>query len=139
MATILAHITIKEGSEAAFEAIARTLHRASHDTETHLRAYGYWRGAEPRTYYTLLSFDSYLGFLEHQTSDHHEEASPGLGACIESMRLEWVDPIGGASTFVPTGSQPVPEGSSELMVKYAKRFPAAIADWWTTRRSAIDR
>jgi quinol monooxygenase YgiN len=134
MATILAHITIKEGREAEFESIARTLHQSSHATETHLRAYGYWRGAEPRTYYTLLSFDSYLGFLEHQTSDHHEAASPGLGACIETMRLEWVDPIEGASTFVRTESQEVPAGASDLTVKYSQRFPAAVASWWAALR-----
>jgi quinol monooxygenase YgiN len=135
MATILAHITVREGRLNEFEELARTLHRASHDSETHLRAYGYWRGAEPRTYYTLLSFDSYLGFLEHQTSDHHEAASPGLGGCIESMRLEWVDPIQGASTFVSTDSEPLPANANELTVRYSKRFPAALAPWWSEQRA----
>lgn len=134
MATILAHITIRDGKEAEFEALAQTLHGASHATEPHLRAYGYWRGSEPRTYYTLLAFDSFLDFIRHQTSDHHETASPMLGSCIEGMRLEWVDPVQGASTLPSTASQDVPADADELTARYAKRFAAQIAEWWSPLR-----
>ena len=133
MATILAHITIRSGKEAEFEAIAQKMHTASHATEPHLRAYGYWRGSEPRTYYTLLAFDSFLDFIAHQTSDHHETASPQLGGCIEAMRLEWVDPIQGASTLPPTASQDTPADADELTARYAKRFATQVADWWPPR------
>jgi quinol monooxygenase YgiN len=134
MATILAHITIREGKQAEFEALAKTLHTASHATEPHLRAYGYWRGSEPRTYYTLLAFDSFLDFINHQTSDHHETAAPALGGCIEGMRLEWVDPIQGASTLPPTAAQDTPADADELTAKYAQRYAAKIADWWSDFR-----
>lgn len=131
MATILAHIRVKEGAEAAFEAVARTLHDATHTLETGVRRYEYWRGAEPRSYYTLLSFDDFAAFIEHQTSDHHEEASPALGGLFESFRLEWVDPVPGASTLAPTATQDLSGSPDELTRTYARRFAAQIADWWS--------
>lgn len=134
MATILAHLTIKEGAEARFEAIAKELHRASHSSETGLRAYGYWRGAAPRTYYTLLAFDDFHGFMRHQTSDHHEAASPDLGQVMESIRLEWVDPVQGASTLPPTEMQEPPDDADELTKRYAKRYAAHVAEWWKALR-----
>ena len=63
MATILAHITVRPGTEADFEALARTLYEGTHATESAVRHYEYWRGSEPRTYYTLLSFDDHRGFI----------------------------------------------------------------------------
>ena len=135
MATILAHITIRPGCEGRFERIAAELHRTTHANEQGTRAYGYWRGAAPRHYYTLLSFDDFLTFIAHQTSEHHETASPALGSVIEAIRLEWVDPVQGASTFVPTVSQAVSENADELTKKYAVRFAAEIADWWLPLRS----
>lgn len=135
MATILAHITIKAGAEARFEALAKELHRSTHATEHGVRAYGYWRGSDPRTYYTLLSFDDFPTFIAHQTSPHHELASPALGEVIEAMRLEWVDPIEGASTFVPTVAAPVADDADELTQRYAKRFAAQIAQWWMPFRT----
>lgn len=135
MATILAHITVRAGSEAQFEALARELFVGTHTTETGVRAYDYWRGATPRTYYTLLSFEDFPTFIAHQTSGHHEAASPELGAVVETMRLEWVDPIAGASKFVPTEDKAIPSGSDELTIRYAKRFAAQVADWWLALRA----
>jgi len=132
MATILAHITVRPGSEAEFEALARRLYEGTHSTETAVRHYEYWRGSEPRTYYTLLSFDDHRGFITHQTSDHHESASPELGRMIESLRLEWVDPVPGASALNPTAMQtPLPD-ADQLTRDYTDRFAAVIADWWAT-------
>lgn len=136
MATILAHIVIREGKEAEFESIAATLHEASHSTEDRLRAYGYWRAQQPRTYYTLLAFDDYLGFMAHQTSSHHEDAATLLGDCIESMSLEWVDPIDGASKLVASNPQDLPVDASPLLVRYAERLPTQVAQWWGPLRSA---
>ena len=136
MATILAHIVIKEGKEADFETIAATLHQESHASENRLRAYGYWRGQEPRTYYTLLAFDDYLGFMAHQTSDHHEDAAGGLRDCIESMSLEWVDPIDGASKLAPSNPQNLPDDAPPLVVRYAAMIPAKVAAWLGPARDA---
>ena len=134
MATILAHITVKPGTEARFEEIARELHAGTHSTETGVRHYEYWRGADPRTYYTLLAFDDHRTFIGHQTSPHHETASPALGGVIESMRLEWVDPITGASDLPPTEHQDAPDGADELTAKYTQRFAAQVAEWWLEQR-----
>ena len=132
MATLLAHITVRPGSEAEFEAVARTLYERTHATETAVTYYEYWRGADPRTYYTLLSFDDHRAFIAHQTSDHHESASPQLGRMIESLRLEWVDPVPGASALSPTRMQPPLPDADQLTVDYTDRFAAVIAEWWST-------
>lgn len=134
MATLLAHITVRSGSEGEFEALARWLHERTHATESEVRRYEYWRGSEPRTYYTLLAFDDHRAFIAHQTSDHHETASPQLGSLIERLRLEWLDPVGGACELPPTVMQPAPADCDDLTVAYTARFAAVIADWWTPLR-----
>lgn len=133
MATLLAHITVRPGAEAEFEELARRLYERTHATETGVRRYEYWRGSEPRTYYTLLSFDDHRAFIEHQTSDHHEDASPELGRAIEHLRLEWLDPVEGASDLPPTAMQDPPPDASELVLTYTDRFAAVIAPWWPAR------
>ena len=136
MATLLAHITVRPGAEAEFEAVARTLYDRTHSIETGVRHYEYWRGAEPRTYYTLLSFDDHRAFIAHQTSDHHEAASPVLRGLVESLRLEWVDPVPGASELPPTEMQDAVPGADELVVAYTDRFAATVAEWWQTIETA---
>jgi len=128
MATFLAKIKILEGREAAFEATAQEMFEATHKHEPTCRRYEYWRGAEPRTYYCLESFDDYLGFMNHQTSPHHE--APDFGSMIEEMELEWVDPIQGASDLVATEPQDVPADASDLMKQYAANMPVEKQDWW---------
>lgn len=135
MATILAHITVRPGAEARFEEVARKLYEATHAEEPNVTRYEYWRGATERTYYTLLSFPAFVDFLTHQTSDHHESASPALGELIEALRLEWVDPIEGASPLTQTAQQALPDGASELMQQYAVRFAPQIAEWWELSRA----
>ncbi len=134
MATILAHLTIKPGSEERFEEIARELHDGTHELETKVLRYEYWRGDKPRTYYTLLSFDDHRAFIEHQVSDHHELASPLLGEVCESIRLEWVDPIQESSPLPPTNAQDAPADADELTATYAERYAARVADWWLSLR-----
>lgn len=135
MATILAHIHVNAGREREFEAIARELHGATHEQESRVRAYEYWRGATPGLYYCLLAFDDFTAFLEHQTSEHHESASPGLGALIRDMRLEWVDPVADASTFPPTDMQDLPAHANALSQRYHRIFAAVIQDWWQALRT----
>jgi quinol monooxygenase YgiN len=131
MATILAHITVKPGCADRFERIAADLYRATHDHEDHVRRYEYWRGAEPNTYYTLLSFDTFADFIAHQTSDHHESASPQLGEVLAGIHLEWVDPLPGASPLAPTSDGgPPPDDADQLTRRHWQRFAAQVADWW---------
>lgn len=134
MATILAHLKVKEGSERAFEEISRDLYQASHAGEEGLLRYEYWRGSEPRTYYTLLSFADFAAFIAHQTSDHHEAASPKLGAVLEGLRLEWVDPLDDASPLLPTEAQDLSAAEDALTRLYAQRFAAQVAPWWIPLR-----
>lgn len=131
MATILAHITVKPGCAARFEQIAAELYRATHDHEPNVRRYEYWRGAEPDTYYTLLSYDTFAEFIEHQASDHHETASPQLSEVLAGIRLEWVDPLPDASPLGRTrASGSPPEDVEQLSRRYWQRYSAQIADWW---------
>jgi len=134
MTTILAHITVKAGCEAEFEAIASKLYAESHELEPDIRRYEYWRGADERTYYTLLSFDDQQAFITHQTSDHHEIASPQIGTVVEAIKLEWVDPMTNASPLAPTNAQDAPADADELTTLYTERFAAQVADWWLSLR-----
>ncbi len=138
MVTLLAHIKVVPGTEARFERIAAELHRRTHADEADVRRYEYWRGDEPSTYYCLESFPDLLGFLAHQTSDHHEAAGPKYQGIIESMRLEWVDPLGTASPLTPTNTAPLPDGASELTARYYERFAAVEAQWWQPLRDVTD-
>jgi quinol monooxygenase YgiN len=134
MATLLAHITVQPGAERQFEDIARRLYERTHAVETGVLRYEYWRGATPRTYYTLLAFDDHRAFIAHQTSDHHESDSPALGQVIERLRLEWVDPVAGASPLPATEAQGALAGAPDLVVEYTDRFAAAVAEWWLALR-----
>ncbi len=132
MATILAHITIKPGKLEDFERTIRELHEATHRLEPGCRRYEYWRGAAPNSYYCLLSFDDFLAFLNHQTSDHHD--APDFGSMLETIKLEWVDPVQGASPLVPTEPQALPDDASEKFRKAAPMYEVAVADWWLPLR-----
>jgi quinol monooxygenase YgiN len=127
---------VKPGAERRFEAVARDLHRATHEHETAVLRYEYWRGAEPGSYYGLLSFTDNDGFLTHQTSEHHEAASPAIGELVESVRLEWVDPIGSSSPLPATRPTTVPEGAGDLWRRYARWFAVEEATWWLPLRAA---
>jgi hypothetical protein len=120
--------------EARFEQIVTELYRATHAGETAVRRYEYWRGAEPGTYYSLLSFDDFVGFLAHQSSDHHSAASDPLHDVTESIELEWVDPVSTASPLPPTEVQPLPAGASELAAHYHRRFSDIAPPWWLPLR-----
>lgn len=134
MATFLAHILIHPGREEEFERIAAELHAGTHEHERHMRRYEYWRAAEPSSYYALASFDSFDAFLEHQTSDHHESAVAALREVTAAMKLEWLDPVPGASDAAATDVSPLPEDASELAANYHARFSAdVVAGWWPPR------
>lgn len=135
MATLLVHITVKEGSESAFEDIARDLFSVSHSKEPGLVRYEYWRGTEPRSYYAHLSFRDFSAFIAHQTSDHHESSSPEISRVVESVRLEWVDPISGASPLGSTVAQDLSDSGDALTRRYARVLEARIASWWLPLRS----
>ncbi len=133
MATILAHIHIHPGKENDWETLCQKLWAATQDERGKLQ-YQYWRGQTPNLYYCLLSFEDFNAFIEHQTSGHHEEASPLMQDMIADMTLEWVDPVQGASELPSTNSQALPEGADALTTEYHSLFAATIADWWQQLR-----
>ncbi len=137
MATLLAHIRVRPGAEKRFEQIARELHDATHACERDVRRYEYWRGAEPGTYYTLESFDEFAGFFEHEASPHHEAALPALREVLQDIRLEWVDPIVGASPLKPTDLTPRAD-AIDLDEAERDRYGAKVQDWWRPLRAADD-
>jgi quinol monooxygenase YgiN len=130
MATLFAHIQIKAGQEPAFEALCQTLHERSHAEDSGLIRYEYWRSGTPGLYYCLLVFEDYRSFMAHQTSAHHEDAVPALHQAIESMRLEWLDPVPGASDLPATREQSLSDDASPLAKRYAETIPVQIAAWW---------
>ena len=135
MATILAHITVQEGKEKEFEEVLHRLWRSTHEHEDHVLRYEYWRGAEKNQYYGLLSFNDYNGFLEHQTSDHHETDAKLLTHLFTDFRVEWIDPISTASPLPETNMQPLIADASDLWKAYYERMPAAVATWWLALRA----
>jgi len=135
MSTILAHIKIKKGMEARFEEVEAELWNLTHTKEENVRRYEFFRGAEEGQYYGLLSFDDFNGFVKHQASPHHEEAS-GLGEVIESINLEWVDAVSNCSDLAPTDYQPIFDGANEVQQKYHTNFAPDVQDWWRAVRGS---
>lgn len=132
MATILAHIEVFQGKEREFEGTVKELYEATHRLEPKCRRYEYWRGEKPGTYYCLLSFEDFRAFLAHQTSDHHE--APDFGSLLEGIRLEWLDPVQGASDLAPTAEQPIPDDADPLTRQYAETHGVVMQDWWKRLR-----
>ena len=134
MATILAHIRVQPGRAAEFEKVARALYKGTHENEKRFHHYEYWRGAEPGLYYCLLAFEDFLAFLEHQTSDHHETQGAELGPLVSDIKLEWVDPVAGASKLPPTDMQELPTDANELTRRYHEAYAATVQEWWQALR-----
>jgi quinol monooxygenase YgiN len=133
MATILAHIHVQPGREREWEALVRELYAATQGEQGKLQ-YQYWRGNQPCLYYCLLSFEDFNRFIAHQTSDHHEQASPKMQELIADMKLEWVDPVTGASELPATDTKALPATADELTTRYHELFAADVALWWLPLR-----
>jgi quinol monooxygenase YgiN len=135
VATFLAHIKVHEGKEKRFEELAKDLFSATHENEEDVVRYEYWRGSESQTYYTSASFKDYLGFLKHQASSHHEEVASELREITVEIKIEWIDPILGASELVETNHQTPPSELGELATSYSERMPANAQPWWLELRN----
>tara|TARA_B100001996_G_scaffold278064_1_gene218571 strand:+ start:354 stop:761 length:408 start_codon:yes stop_codon:yes gene_type:complete len=135
LATFLAHIKVHEGKEKRFEEIAKDLFSSTHENEDDVVRYEYWRGSESQTYYTSASFKDYLGFLKHQVSSHHEELASELREITTEIKIEWIDPIQGASQLVETNHQTPTSELGELAASYSERMPANAQPWWLELRN----
>ena len=133
MTTLLAHIRIKPGKEAKWEAIMRDMVAQTAASETGVRRYEYWKAQEPNAYYCLLSFDDKWAFYAHQMSEHHE--GHDFGDVLAGIELEYLDPVKGAGGGLPTTLDPaLPDDASEAMRTAQARFPLAIPAWWSGRQ-----
>jgi quinol monooxygenase YgiN len=131
MTTIIAHITIKEGSEAQFESIMQDMVARTLTEETGVLRYEYFKGQTPNFYYCLLSFKDKWAFYDHQNSDHHE--GHDFGAVIEHIHLEYVDPVSKANPLPKTVDAPLEPHHNESLQRAARLYPLTIADWWAAR------
>ena len=133
MTTLLAHIRIKPGTEAKWEAIIADMVARTFATEHGVKRYEYWKGQEPNSYYCLLSFADKWAFYAHQMSDHHE--GHDFGAVLESIKLEYVDPVeGSGGGLAPTRDPALPADASAAMKTAQERFPLDIPAWWSSRK-----
>ncbi|MFN0096675.1 MAG: putative quinol monooxygenase [Dehalococcoidia bacterium] len=137
MATLLVKLKVKPGMEARYEEIQADLYQKTHDLEKGIvRAYEAWRGEEEGTYYCLLSYDTYYSFMkDHQTSPHHEDATPPLLDCFAAESIEWLDPVGGASPLPPTNPETLPAEASDLIKTYDAGMGFKLPAWWSRVRA----
>ncbi|MEC7924271.1 MAG: antibiotic biosynthesis monooxygenase [Actinomycetota bacterium] len=134
MSTLLAKAKLKPEFEDFFEDIAREVFQATHDNESAMVRYEYFRGTDDRTYYVLLSFENFEGFMEHQVADYHHNVD--FMDCFEEFRLEWVDPIEGASPLVQSETQGTLDDSrNDRWNQYVENHSEATPKWWLSQRS----
>ena len=134
VSTLLAHVKIKHGLEDHWEGIAQRVFSATHDNEDGCVRYEYWRGFEPRTYYVLLSFQSFDDFMIHQVADYHHNTD--FRDCFEDFNLEWVDPIEDASPLINSEtSGETKEDKGEVWNNYVRNHSSEIPEWWLEHRN----
>ena len=133
MTTLLAHIRIKPGKEAKWEAIIADMVAQTAATETGVQRYEYWKAQVPNAYYCLLSFDDKWAFYRHQMSEHHE--GHDFGDVLAGIELEYLDPVKGSGGGLPaTLDTPLPDDADKAMRTAQARFPLAIPVWWSGRQ-----
>jgi len=138
MSTLLAKAKLKEGYEGFFEEIAQTVFKSTHENESGVVRYEYFRGSDDRTYYVLLSFKDFNAFMIHQVADYHHNAD--FSDCFEDFRLEWLDPISGASPLAPSQTAgKIDEERGQLWNEYVNNHSEDAPDWWTPLRDSGNR
>ncbi|MEZ5558995.1 MAG: antibiotic biosynthesis monooxygenase [Pseudomonadales bacterium] len=131
MATLLAHIVIRPGAEGRWEAMIQDLVSRTLASEPGALRYEYWKGQAPRSYYGLLSFTDKAAFFAHQDASYHRNQP--YGEVIESIRLEVVDPVSGASPLPRTRNPALPDDAPAGIREWEQLTPLEIADWWRDR------
>lgn len=132
MTTLLAHIRIKSGKEAKWEAIMADMVAQTFATETGVLRYEYWKGQEENCYYCLLSFVDKWAFYRHQMSPHHE--GHDFADVLADIRLEYVDPVENSGGGLGhTVDEPLPIDADDDQRTAQSRFPLSIPAWWASR------
>ena len=134
MSTLLAKAKLKPEFEDFFEDIARQVFRSTHENESAVIRYEYFRGTDERTYYVLLSFENFDGFMTHQVADYHHNVD--FMDCFEEFRLEWLDPIKGASPLVESETEgTVDSAHDDRWNQYVRNHSETTPEWWLPLRA----
>ena len=136
MTTILAHLKVYPEKMNRFEEIGRDMVAQTTRNEVGCIRYEYWRGAELGQYYVLLAFRDSASFYVHQASDWHEGYTAEFRECYETIDLEVLDPVPGASPLPPTKDQRLPETASPEMKRHEKTYQISRRAWWDTLHAA---
>jgi len=131
MATILAHIEIKPGTETQWEAIMSDMVSQTFAHEEGVLRYEYFKGQSPLHYYCLLSFEDKMAFYVHQASDYHE--GHDFASVLADFTLEYLDPVKGACALPPTLNSPLPSDATDALRAAEALFPINVAAWWSDR------
>jgi quinol monooxygenase YgiN len=132
MATLMVRIKVRPGREQQFESMITDLVDHTLANETEVIRYEYWKGQEPLSYYAFLSFTGKTGFFTHQDADYHRNQP--YDACIESMQMEWLDPVEGASPLPRTRNPALPADTPVRLAEWENRSPIQTAAWWESRK-----
>lgn len=132
MTTLLAHIEIKPGREAQFESIMEDMVTRTLNEEEGVLRYEYFKGQKPNFYYCLLSFRDKWAFYTHQNSPYHE--GHDFGAVIQSISLEYLDPVRGANPLPATVDLPIEAETPDDLIEANGKYPLSIAAWWQGRQ-----
>jgi hypothetical protein len=96
--------------------------------ESGVLRYEYWRAQAPHSYYCLLAFRDKHAFFVHQDSPYHREAP--FAKLIESVELEFVDPVPAAAPLPRTSNPALPPDSPPGIAEWEKLTPVRMAAWW---------
>ena len=131
MVTLVAHIRIRPGVEQRWEAVMAEMVEQTLAREANVVRYEYWKRQAPREYFCLLAFADNRAFFEHQAADYHVNAP--FADLIESIDLEWVDPVENASPLSRTTDPPL-DDAPDAVKAWRERTPVTLAPWWRDRR-----
>jgi quinol monooxygenase YgiN len=135
MPTLLVRMQVKTGKAARYEEILRELVKDTQAHEPGCLRYEYWRGAEPDSYYCLLSFTDTQAFYVHQSSEYHEQYLPELFEMFDGFSIEYVDPVDRGGAGLPlTQDVALPPDAPPRMQEAVAKYPIAVQAWWAALR-----
>ena len=135
---LTAFVSVVEGCEHEFEALAAELWAETHAREVGVHRYEYVRRPHRGTYLALMLFDDYEGFITHQASRHHVELTGRMRDLITDIEVEYGDPVIGAfghpNDVVPSApGQPAQQrgdAAPDARQQYVLRYPPPDIAWW---------
>ena len=127
MITLMTRQKVNPGRVDDYIAIQQKLWKLTHDNEPNMVRYEHFRAEEPNVFISLLSFNSYKDFLDHQVVDYHHEVD--WDGVFEDISLQWVEPLQGANTLEPTDLS-LPDDLDEARKFYVSMMKTERPEWW---------